>query len=249
MSRSDHNRIGRNLAKNKKKMKAEKEKTILNEPPKPYIGECNSRLWIPIIEETKEQAGDGLLPCPFCGGEAEADFRFVGTGENTNFFIDCKKCGAESSLFDTEGEAIAAWNTRPASPVDGEARQQKCVNCAGTGYKDWAGFSMDPCDCNRTAAHDTLTPKQAGDGLDEASLCQKLCEWQKEGAKIYDDYDANKHLQKHPDTLHGYMQVVGWVTRDLRVLLDKERATQPAPEPKEDAEALAALDRLSWSPS
>lgn len=43
--------------------------------------------------------------CPFCGGEAEVDgfpLRYV----------RCKECGAETGAFDSEGEAIKAWNRR-----------------------------------------------------------------------------------------------------------------------------------------
>ena len=47
-----------------------------------------------------------LKPCPFCGGEAE----IVMSGGDRR--VDCKKCGARSDWYDTEAEAIAAWNRR-----------------------------------------------------------------------------------------------------------------------------------------
>jgi Lar family restriction alleviation protein len=54
-----------------------------------------------------------LKNCPLCNGEA-----FAVTGDFTDFktFIGCKSCHVSTNEYDTEAEAITAWNTRTASP-------------------------------------------------------------------------------------------------------------------------------------
>ena len=56
-------------------------------------------------------AGTKLLPCPFCGGEAE-----MLTAESMNggylFGIMCNDCRSRGDVYDTEAEAIEAWNSR-----------------------------------------------------------------------------------------------------------------------------------------
>ena len=54
-----------------------------------------------------------LLPCPFCGGEAET---WDGAGP---WHAICKKCGAIGSPCLSEAEAIAAWNNRTPIEYDG----------------------------------------------------------------------------------------------------------------------------------
>ena len=63
-----------------------------------------------------------LKPCPFCGGEAEHDSLHY-TGGTSVLTIDCGHavycldmdcigCPSFSRIYDTEEEAITAWNTR-----------------------------------------------------------------------------------------------------------------------------------------
>lgn len=59
-----------------------------------------------------------LLPCPFCGGEAElVDF------DLDSCFVECRKCRASQPVLwpksTSRQDAIAAWNRRaPAIPPD-----------------------------------------------------------------------------------------------------------------------------------
>ena len=67
-----------------------------------------------------------LKPCPFCGGEAE-----MLTAESMNggylFGIMCNDCRSRGDVYDTEAEAIAAWNTRAVSI---ECAGGYCPHCA-----------------------------------------------------------------------------------------------------------------------
>lgn len=46
-----------------------------------------------------------LLPCPFCGGEA--DF-----GGATRSWIKCKGCGFETGFVNDNKKLVNIWNTR-----------------------------------------------------------------------------------------------------------------------------------------
>jgi len=52
-----------------------------------------------------------LLPCPFCGGDAQTDFI-----EGESYLIECYACRAETGIKDSEEDAIAAWNRRATEP-------------------------------------------------------------------------------------------------------------------------------------
>lgn len=86
-----------------------------------------------------------LLPCPFCGGEAETSAeRFERTLLS---WVYCKECGAAGGYRHTEAEAIKAWNTRagaycayaqPTDLTDGCALLELAERtCHDTGENDW----------------------------------------------------------------------------------------------------------------
>lgn len=66
---------------------------------------------------------NALLPCPFCGGEAQLEISTNVFGER-RFRVYCTGgiCGARIGLRESMTEAVSAWNRRP----DASAR------CAGS---------------------------------------------------------------------------------------------------------------------
>lgn len=58
-----------------------------------------------------------LLPCPFCRSEF-TQVRYMGgkwqepSAFSSGYRGECCDCGATTAAYDTEAEAIAAWNTR-----------------------------------------------------------------------------------------------------------------------------------------
>lgn len=71
-----------------------------------------------------------LLPCPFCGCDPMPDYCSTNDGPAYLFHCQSKNCPAWPSVQgDTEAEAIAAWNERPAPiGVSGLAEElEKCI--------------------------------------------------------------------------------------------------------------------------
>jgi Lar family restriction alleviation protein len=93
-----------------------------------------------------------LLPCPFCGGEAE--IVALHPYEETPVGICCSRCpaifadGTTYSGFkeyDTEAEAIAAWNTRAERTCEnvGERCDFACSECGARLYTKMSdGYTM-----------------------------------------------------------------------------------------------------------
>lgn len=55
------------------------------------------------------EAEEELLPCPFCGGDAEIES--IPSFRNSHF-VRCKICLSSVRGYDTKDKAIAAWNRR-----------------------------------------------------------------------------------------------------------------------------------------
>ena len=94
-----------------------------------------------------------LLPCPFCGGEAEYytyeqehdlydsnTLGFLETYETTEHYVGCKECLAMVGTFVTKKQAVKAWNTRAERTchfdqtdkiptTSGMIRVWECSNC------------------------------------------------------------------------------------------------------------------------
>ena len=48
-----------------------------------------------------------LKPCPFCGGEASMYIAY-----DDGYYVCCDECGCGLPVYNTEEEAIEAWNKR-----------------------------------------------------------------------------------------------------------------------------------------
>lgn len=81
-----------------------------------------------------------LLPCPFCGGEANLTIGFDVPFHGESF-IDCITCKIQTELHDSTEDAIAVWNKRaaPVTPV-AQAGQETVgeVTLVKWGAEEWA---------------------------------------------------------------------------------------------------------------
>lgn len=60
--------------------------------------------------------GRGALPCPFCGGKAEADFALPPEDsdipEDESALVRCTKCGNRTKVYVNSIQAVKVWNKR-----------------------------------------------------------------------------------------------------------------------------------------
>jgi Lar family restriction alleviation protein len=66
------------------------------------------------VEWDNDVNNDTILPCPFCGGEAEEDGTCI---DNLEYCLQCKECDAciyrdHQDGSDYKGQVIRAWNRR-----------------------------------------------------------------------------------------------------------------------------------------
>ena len=84
-----------------------------------------------------------LLPCPFCGGEAETCHVTQLWEPRNSYWAKCKNCHISGTHHNTEAEAIAAWNTRAE-------RTCKFVSSKGSDYPpvcSECGYELGIYDC------------------------------------------------------------------------------------------------------
>lgn len=54
-----------------------------------------------------------IAKCPFCGGEPFVRVtRRADNGECKGFYIMCRRCEAETKIYETMQEAVEIWNRR-----------------------------------------------------------------------------------------------------------------------------------------
>lgn len=112
-----------------------------------------------------------LLPCPFCGGEAE---KLTSTDGFTS--IGCLNCNPFFGVMvqrGTEAEAIAAWNTRAAYEMEGWFYLPKPKQRL---FDYTTGFSFDDVSLKATGTVDVYALADAVRKWQEEELNQHIIE-------------------------------------------------------------------------
>ena len=65
-----------------------------------------------------------LLPCPFCGGEAEV----LDYPEVKAYCVACLECGVETLIYSSKEKVIKNWNTRTNKIPVGNGKDYTVVN-------------------------------------------------------------------------------------------------------------------------
>jgi Lar family restriction alleviation protein len=88
-----------------------------------------------------------LLPCPFCGGEAETGFEDFHSGGH----VRCSQCGVTGPVWSNDtDEAITAWNRRASLP----APQGPAAQVSGAVKVGWQSVPIEPTEAMKKAGFD-----------------------------------------------------------------------------------------------
>ena len=95
---------------------------------------------------------DTLMPCPFCGGEAQ----WISGGEKC-WWSECLSCCAQSDAKATKADAIAAWSRRAEPATPDRERLEAAIATArrwvlpSGGSTDWIKTLADFAEASFTA--------------------------------------------------------------------------------------------------
>lgn len=98
---------------------------------------------------------DKLLPCPFCGGEAEFN-------DTSSTWVRCAECGAETQCQIEKKDAAQLWNRRELE-ADVARERERCADAAAAavmkfrskvGGRYYPGYHEDMRDAVRKAVLD-----------------------------------------------------------------------------------------------
>ena len=105
-----------------------------------------------------------LLPCPFCGGEADV----IDYDDECWVAHQCANgTSVETNSYETEAEAIAAWNSR----ADYHGYEQAAIE-AWESIKAWNSRAERTCECVAEYAESPIDGKKIV--LHRCSACHEL---------------------------------------------------------------------------
>ena len=105
-----------------------------------------------------------------CGGKAQVFFPFA---NNSIYMIECKKCGICTSAYETETEAIQAWNKAMSGKdinVPVKKRTAKVISYDGVITVNGYRYHYEEYLCN-------ACKKKVLDGDEYCSICGRKLDW------------------------------------------------------------------------
>ncbi len=150
----------------------------------------------PTDRPTRE---DALLPCPFCGGNAE--FSYASDLDDCDVgIIECKNFGCFSNWApQPRDEMIAGYNTRAGIVIDRDKVPLTDELLGGMGFK-WSQEERQPEKHwsltlgwgapNTRACHEDLSVEIAGGAMDGEWFC-----WLRRGTRFSDNFLHVRHIK------------------------------------------------------